>query len=111
MIREKEGGKTPLFVEYLASISPLCPIINYKYGCEIFPLDSAIIMFVSKYALRTYGLQSKPAFKIASLMSLVTKVVLKKSFFLIPRGSKPRSGESLVSLSQSLILSSKYSLM
>src|SRR5438445_5027828 len=48
-----------LFVVYLASIEPVCPMKKTRKSCAIFPLDSAINSCVSKNALSTYGLHLK----------------------------------------------------
>src|SRR5437660_1015070 len=45
-----------LFVVYLASMEPVCPMKKTRKSCAIFPLDSAIKSCVSKNALSTYGL-------------------------------------------------------
>ena len=39
----------PLLVVYLASMSPLCPMKNCLYACDMYPLLSARSSWVSKY--------------------------------------------------------------
>src|SRR5438552_13352040 len=97
------GGSLPLFVEYLASMSPLCPMKNWRQGWEMKPFDSAMSNAVSQYDLSTYGLHVNPAAFIASLTSHESFVVLRKAS-LLPFLTCVITGLSAPSFSPSLIL-------
>src|SRR5271155_2691633 len=102
------GGSLPLFVEYLASVSPLRPMKTGRHGCEMKPFDSEMSKAVSQYDLRTYGLQVKPASFMASLTSHESFVVRRKAS-LLPSLTWVITGLSASSFSPFLILASRYS--